>query len=44
MEGDVGEVTLDGVAVPRVEKFKYLSLVEERRDNNEDISHRIRVG
>ena len=28
--GDNGEVTMDGVVVPRVEKFKYLgSMVEE---------------
>jgi len=30
VEGDSGEVTMDGVVVPRVEKFKYLgSMVEE---------------
>ena len=33
------------MVVPRVEKFKYLgSIVEERGDIDEDISHRIRAG
>ena len=45
MERDDGEVTMGGVVVPRVKKFKYLeSIVEERRDINEDISLRIRAG
>ena len=36
---------MGGVVVPRVDKFKYLgSIVEEMRDINEDISHRIRAG
>ena len=44
-EGEGGEVTMGGVVVPRVEKFKYLgSIVEEKGDIDEDISHRIRVG
>ena len=43
--GDNGEVTMDGVVVPRVENFKYLgSIVEEGGDIDDDISHRIRVG
>ena len=38
-------VTLGGVAVPRVEKFKYLgSIIEKNGDINEHINHRIRVG
>jgi len=42
---DGGEVTMGGVVVPQVEKFKYLgSIVEERGDIDEDISHRIRAG
>jgi len=45
VESDGGEVTLGGVAVSSVEKFKYLgSIVEEREDIDEDISHRIRAG
>ena len=36
---------MGGVVVPRVEKFKYLrSIVEERGDIDEDISHRLRTG
>jgi len=36
---------MGGVVVPRVEKFKYLgSIVEEKGDIDEDISHHIRVG
>jgi len=45
VEGDGGEITMGGVVVPRVEKFKYLrSIVEGRGDINEDINHRIRAG
>jgi len=45
VERDNGEVTMDAMVVPRVEKFKYLaSIVEEMGDIDEDISHRIRVG
>jgi len=45
VEVDSGEVTMDGVVVPRVDKFKYLgSMVEEGGDIDEDISHRIRAG
>ena len=44
VERDDGEVTMGGVVVPRVEKFKYLgTIVEERGDIDEDISHRIRA-
>ena len=44
VESDGGEVTLGGVAVPRVEKFKYLgSIIEERGDIDADINQRIRV-
>jgi len=39
------EITIGGVIIPRVEKFKYLgSIVEEKGDIDEDIHHRIRVG
>jgi len=45
VEGDGGEVTMGGVVVPRVEKFKYLgSTIKGRGDIDKDISHRIRVG
>jgi len=38
-------VTMGGVAIPRVEKFKYLgSIIEQNIDINEDINHGIRVG
>jgi len=44
VERDDGEVTMGGVVVPRVKKFKYLgSFVEERGGIDEDISHRIRA-
>ena len=36
-----GEVTMSGVVIVRVEKFKYLeSIPEERGDINDDIKHR----
>ena len=45
VEGDGGEVTMGGMVVLRVEKFKYLgSIVEGRGDVDEDISHCIRAG
>jgi len=31
VEGDSGEVTMGGVVVPRVEKFKYLGSIIEKR-------------
>ena len=44
MGGDRGEVTIGGVVVPRVKKFKYLgSMVEEGGDIDDDISHQIKV-
>jgi len=44
VEREDGEVTMDEVVVPKVEKFKYLgSIVEKRGDIDEDISHRIRA-
>ena len=40
VERDEGEVTMGEVVIPRVEKFKYLgSIIEERGDIDEDISH-----
>ena len=45
VEGDGGEITLGGEAIPKVDKFKYLrSIIEKRRDMDDDINHRIRVG
>jgi len=44
VEEGSGEVTMGGVIIPRIEKFKYLwSIIEERWDINNDI-HCIRVG
>jgi len=44
VEGDGGEVTLGGEAIPRVDKFKYLgSIIEKRGDIDDDINHRIKV-
>ena len=43
MEGDRSEVTL-GVAIPKVDKCKYLgSIIKKRGDIEDDINHRIRV-
>ena len=40
-----GEVTLDGRPLPKVDKFKYLSLIiQQNRDIVEDINQRIKVG
>ena len=45
VEREDGEVTMGGVVVPRVERFKYLgTIIEDRGDINEDISYRIRAG
>ena len=45
VEGAGGEVTIDGVVIPRVKKFKYLGLtIEKRRDIDVDINYRISVG
>ena len=39
-----GEVTIDGMATPKVEKFKYLGLIiHYEGDIDEDISHRIKM-
>jgi len=36
---------MDGIAMPRVEKFKYLGLfLQEKRDIHKEINHRIKVG
>jgi len=43
VEGDSGEVTVGGVAVLRVEKFKYLgSIIEKKGDIDDNINHHIR--
>ena len=40
-----GEIVLDGRAIPKVAKFKYLgSIIQKNGDTDEDISQRIRVG
>ena len=40
-----GEVTIDGIVIPKVEKFKYLgSIIQQNRDIVEDINHHIKVG
>ena len=45
VERNGGEITMGGVVIPRIEKFKYLgSIVEEKDDIDEDINHHIRVG
>ena len=39
-----GDVVLDGRAIPKVDKFKYLgSIIQQNGDIDEDISQRIRV-
>jgi len=45
VEGDGGEVTVGGVAIPTVDKFKYLeSIIEKRGDIDDDINHHISLG
>jgi len=45
VEMDGGEVTMGGVVVPQVKKFKYLgSIIEERGNIDENIRHCIRAG
>jgi len=45
VERDDEEVTMGGVAIPKVGKFKYLgSIVEEKGNIDEDINHHIRAG
>ena len=40
-----GKVTIEGMQIPKVEKFKYLgSIILHEGDIDEDISHRIKVG
>jgi len=42
--GIANEVSIGGVAIPKVEKFRYLGLViQEKLDVNEDINQRIKV-
>jgi len=44
VEGSGEEVTMGGVAIPRVEKFKYLgSIIKQKIDIDEDINHYIRL-
>jgi len=40
-----GEVTIDWITIPKVEKFKYLgSIIQQNEDIDEDINQRIKVG
>ena len=40
-----GEVIIKGMQIPKVEKFKYLgSIIHQKGDIDEDISHCIKVG
>ena len=40
-----GEVIIDGLSIPKVEKFKYLgSIVQQNGEIEEDINQRIKVG
>ena len=45
VEGGGREITMGGVVIPRVEKFRHLgSIIEERGDIDSAISHCIRTG
>ena len=45
VEGGGGKVTMDGVAILKAKKFKYLGLIIDKRGGiDEDIKHRIRLG
>jgi len=40
-----GEVTIDEITIPKIKKFKYLgSIIQQKRDIDEDINQRIKVG
>ena len=40
-----GEVTIDGMVIPKVEKFKYLvSIIHQKGDIDDGINQRIKVG
>jgi len=40
-----GEVTIEGMTIPKVEKFKYLgSIIQQNEDIDEDINQCIKVG
>ena len=44
-KGGSAEVTIVGVVIPRVEKFRYLcSIIQEKGDIDKDINQLIRVG
>ena len=39
------EVNIDGMTIPKVEKFKYLdSIIQQNEDIDEDINQRIKIG
>jgi len=43
--GIAGEIAIESVIIPRVERFRYLgSLIQESGEIDEDINHRIKVG
>ena len=45
-EGSVAnEVAIEGVVIPRIEKFRYLgSIIQEKGEIHEDINQRIKIG
>jgi len=44
-EGVGGDITIDGVPIPKVEKFRYLGLiVQQNGEIDEEINQRIKVG
>ena len=45
-EGGVrNKVAIEGVVIPRVERFKYLgSIIQENREIDEDINQQIKIG
>ena len=43
-DGVVDEVTMEGVVISRVQRFKYLgSIIQENREIDEDITQRIKL-
>ena len=43
--GVANEVNIEGAAIPRVERFRYLgSIIQENGEINEDINQRIMIG
>jgi len=43
--GVVNEVAIEGVVIPKVEKFRYLGpIIQENREIDEDINQWIKIG